>query len=250
MTAAPSILVRDLSFAYPDGRVALTGVNLRVDPGERVALLGPNGAGKTTLMLHLNGVLRGAGHVEIGGLPVVDRHLLEVRKRVGIVFQDPDDQLFMPTVAEDVGFGPANLGARGAELQARVHQALAAVGMTGSADRPPHHLSFGQRRRVALATVLSMEPDVLVLDEPTSNLDPAARRELASILTSLDVTVLMATHDLPYALELCPRSVLMNAGRVVAEGATRELLSDAELMARNRLELPYGFDPRFDPASC
>jgi cobalt transport protein ATP-binding subunit len=249
LTAAPSILARDLSFAYPDGRVALTGVNLRVDPGERVALLGPNGAGKTTLMLHLNGVLRGAGHVEIGGLPVVDRHLLEVRKRVGIVFQDPDDQLFMPTVAEDVGFGPANLGVRGAELQARVHQALAAVGMTGSSDRPPHHLSFGQRRRVALATVLSMEPDVLVLDEPTSNLDPAARRELASILTSLDVTVLMATHDLPYALELCPRSVLMNEGRVVAEGATRELLSDAELMARNRLELPYGFDPRFDPAS-
>ncbi|HEV8653079.1 MAG TPA: ABC transporter ATP-binding protein [Actinomycetes bacterium] len=243
---SPALQVEGLAFAYPDGHQALFGVDLRIERGERVALLGPNGAGKTTLVLHLNGVLLpGAGHVRVGGLPVANEHLKEVRRRVGIVFQDPDDQLFMPTVAEDVAFGPANLGLRGAELETRVKSALFAVGMDGYADRPPHHLSFGQRRRVAVATVLAMEPEILVLDEPSSNLDPASRRELADILTELDITMLMVSHDLPYALELCPRAVVMSGGAVVADGPTARILADAELMAANRLELPYGFDPSF-----
>jgi cobalt/nickel transport system ATP-binding protein len=234
--------VRGLAFAYPDGHQALFGVDLHVHQGERVALLGPNGAGKTTLVHHLNGILlAGAGSVAVSGLPVTKPNLLEIRRRVGVVFQDPDDQLFMPTVRDDVAFGPANLGLRGPELEARVVRALDQVGMAEFADRPPHHLSFGQRRRVAVATVLAMEPEILVMDEPSSNLDPASRRELADIVRSLDVTVLMVTHDLLYALELCERSVILSDGVIVADGPTRDVLGDAELMAAHRLELPFGF---------
>ncbi|GAB2882203.1 ABC transporter ATP-binding protein [Myroides odoratimimus subsp. xuanwuensis] len=237
--------VRGLAYAYPDGHQALYGVDLHVHAGERVALLGPNGAGKTTLVLHLNGILTaGAGSVAVSGMPVEKRNLAEIRRRVGIVFQDPDDQLFMATVRQDVAFGPANAGVKGAELDRRVMAALDRVGMADFADRPPHHLSFGQRRRVAVATVLVMEPEILVLDEPSSNLDPASRRELADVLRSLDVTVLMVTHDLPYALELCPRSVILHDGIVVADGATYDVLTDDALMRANRLELPFGFDPR------
>ena len=243
----PSLHIQGLHYAYPDGSVALQGVDLTVADGERVALLGPNGAGKTTLVLHLNGILHGgAGTVEIAGARVDPRDrtaVAEIRRRVGIVFQDPDDQLFMPTVAEDVAFGPANLGVRGAELAARVDEALAAVDMAAFREQVPHHLSFGQRRRVAVATVLAMRPEILVLDEPSSNLDPASRRELAEILRGLPVTVLMVTHDLPYALELCPRSVILDAGRIVADGATPDLLADRDLLHAHRLELPFGFDP-------
>ena len=241
---APTLDVRGLAYAYPDGHQALYGVDLHVHPGERVALLGPNGAGKTTLVLHLNGILAaGVGSVRVSGLPVTKDNLAEVRRRVGIVFQDPDDQLFLGSVRQDVAFGPANLGLRGAALDRRVTEALDKVGMAEYADRPPHHLSFGQRRRVAVATVLAMEPEILVLDEPSSNLDPASRRELADILRSLDVTVLMVTHDLPYALELCPRSVVLADGVVVADGRTYDLLTDDTLLRANRLELPVGFDP-------
>jgi cobalt/nickel transport system ATP-binding protein len=237
--------VRGLAYAYPDGHQALFGVDLQVREGERVALLGPNGAGKTTLVLHLNGILAaGQGSVHVGGLPVEPAHLREVRRRVGVVFQDPDDQLFLGTVRQDVAFGPANMGLRGAELDRRVMEALDRVGMADFVDRPPHHLSFGQRRRVAVATVLAMEPEILVLDEPSSNLDPASRRELADILRGLDVTVLMVTHDLPYALELCPRSVVLSEGVVVADRATYDVLTDATLMSEHRLELPWGFDPQ------
>ncbi|MDF9813670.1 ABC transporter ATP-binding protein [Streptomyces sp. SPB162] len=244
-TTPPSLDVRGLAYAYPDGHQALFGVDLSVARGERVALLGPNGAGKTTLVLHLNGILTaGAGTVTVGGLPVGKKHLAEIRRRVGIVFQDPDDQLFMPTVREDVAFGPATSGLRGAELEARVMTALDQVGMAEFAARPPHHLSFGQRRRVAVATVLAMRPEILVLDEPSSNLDPASRRELADILRSLDVTVLMVTHDLPYALELCPRAVVLSDGVITADGRTQELLCDEDLMRAHRLELPFGFNPR------
>jgi cobalt/nickel transport system ATP-binding protein len=244
VTPVPALEVDGVAFAYPDGHQALYGVSLTIRRGERVALLGPNGAGKTTLVLQCNGVLLpGAGRITVAGLPVVTEHLKEIRRRVGIVFQDPDDQLFMPTVAEDVAFGPANLGLHGPELEARVRGALAAVGMEGHADRPPHHLSFGQRRRVAVATVLAMEPEILVLDEPSSNLDPASRRELAEIVSGLDITILMVTHDLPYALQLCPRALIMNGGAITADGPTAELLADAELLAGNRLELPFGFDP-------
>ena len=241
--------VRGLAHLYPDGHQALYGVDLHVHRGERVALLGPNGAGKTTLVLHLNGILQpAAGSVSVSGLPVTKPNLQEVRRRVGIVFQDPDDQLFMPTVRDDVAFGPRNMGLRGAALDRRVLEALDLVGMADHVDRPPHHLSFGQRRRVAVATVLAMQPEILVLDEPSSNLDPASRRELADILRSLDVTVLMVTHDLPYALELCPRSVVLSDGVVVADGPTRAVLGDEALMRAHRLELPYGFDPRNVPA--
>ncbi|GAA4530370.1 energy-coupling factor ABC transporter ATP-binding protein [Nonomuraea ferruginea] len=237
-----SLEVSRLAYAYPDGTQALFGVDLTIRRGERVALLGPNGAGKTTLVMHLNGILTpGHGTVTVAGTPVRRDTLKEIRQRVGLVFQDPDDQLFMPTVRDDVAFGPANAGVRGEELAAVVKNALDRVGMLDVADRPPHHLSFGQRRRVAVATVLAMEPEILVLDEPSSNLDPAARRELAEILRSLDVTVLMVTHDLPYALELCERAMILSDGVVVADGPTRELLGDAELLARHRLELPYGF---------
>jgi cobalt/nickel transport system ATP-binding protein len=240
--STPVLDVRGLAFAYPDGHQALFGVDLHVHLGERVALLGPNGAGKTTLVHHLNGILlAGAGSVAVSGLPVTKPNLLEIRRRVGVVFQDPDDQLFMPTVRDDVAFGPANLGLRGPELEARVVRALDQVGMAEFADRPPHHLTFGQRRRVAVATVLAMEPEILVMDEPSSNLDPASRRELADIVRSLDVTVLMVTHDLLYALELCERSVILSDGVIVADGPTRDVLGDAELMAAHRLELPFGF---------
>jgi cobalt/nickel transport system ATP-binding protein len=250
--STPVLDVRGLAYAYPDGHQALYGVDLHVHQGERVALLGPNGAGKSTLVLHLNGILTaGAGSVTVSGLPVAKQHLQEIRRRVGIVFQDPDDQLFMPTVRDDVAFGPANLGVKGAALERQVMTALDRVGMADFADRPPHHLSFGQRRRVAVATVLAMEPEILVLDEPSSNLDPASRRELAEILRSLDVTVLMVTHDLPYAFELCTRSVVLSDGVIVADGATYDVLTDDALMSRHRLELPFGFDPRAiaDPTS-
>jgi cobalt/nickel transport system ATP-binding protein len=238
----PVLDVRGLAYAYPGGEQALFGVDLHVHRGEQVALLGPNGAGKTTLVLHLNGILTaGAGSVTVSGLPVEKATHREIRRRVGIVFQDPDDQLFMPTVRDDVAFGPANYGLTGAELDTRVHAALHAVGMLEVIDRAPHHLSFGQRRRVAIATVLAMQPEILVLDEPSSNLDPASRRELAEILRGLDVTLLMVTHDLPYALELCPRSVVLSGGTVVADGPTTQILGNDELMRSHRLELPHGF---------
>jgi cobalt/nickel transport system ATP-binding protein len=245
--SAPAIHVERLVFAYPDGRQALFGVDFTVQRGERVALLGPNGAGKTTLVLHLNGILgsvaggTGSGKIQIGGTGLHREHLTEVRRKVGLVFQDPDDQLFMPTVAEDVAFGPANFGVTGAELDARVDAALAAVDMAGHKDRSPLNLSGGQRRRVALATVLACKPEILVLDEPSSNLDPVARRELAEVLLRLDATTLMVTHDLPFALQLCPRSIVLDDGAVVADGPTRDLLGDAEFLRRHRLELPFGF---------
>lgn len=242
----PVLSIKGLAFAYPDGHQALFGVNLDLQQGERVALLGPNGAGKTTLVMHLNGILHGGvGEVKINDLVVDPKNkttIKEVRRRVGVVFQDPDDQLFMPTAWEDVAFGPRNLGLKGEELDAKVEAALAAVRMTEFADRPPHHLSFGQRRRIALASVLAMEPELIVLDEPSSNLDPASRRELADILRTLNLTVLMVTHDLPFAYEICPRSVILAGGVITADATTDEILSDESLMLANRLELPFGFD--------
>jgi cobalt transport protein ATP-binding subunit len=240
----PAVEVRDLDFSYPDGRQALSGVSMRVEPRERVALLGPNGAGKTSLVLQLNGVLTpSAGSVFIGGVQVGRRTLTEVRKRVGVVFQDPDDQLFSPTVGRDVAFGPAHLGLSGAALEARVTEALSYVGLTDAVDRPPHRLSLGERRRAAVATVLAMHPEVLVLDEPTANLDPAARREFADLIKRLGMTTLLVTHDLPYALELCPRALVIDHGQIVADGPTRELLADTGFMSAHRLELPAGFNP-------
>lgn len=244
--SVPALEVVALKYHYPDGTEVLNDAGFHIHPGERVALLGPNGAGKTTLVFHLNGIFRPeSGSVRVAGLALNDENLMEIRRRVGIVFQDPDDQLFMPSVRQDVAFGPANYGVAGDELRARVDEALSLVGMLEVADRPPHHLSLGQRRRVAVATVLAMRPEIIVLDEPSSNLDPASRRELADILAALDVTLLMVTHDLPYALELCPRAMVMNGGHIIADGPTVEILSNRELMESNRLELPLGFDPNF-----
>lgn len=229
---------------YPDGHEALRGVSLRIGAGERVAVLGPNGAGKSTLCLHLNGILEPTrGSVRVCGLPVGGENLLEVRRRVGVVFQDPDDMLFMPTVAQDVAFGPSNLGFSNAEVKERVGQALAAVGMEEVKDRPPHHLSFGQKKRVATAAVLSMEPEILVLDEPSSNLDPRSRREFGEILAGLSQTIVMVTHDLPYALEVCDRAVILDGGRAVADGQISDVFNDPELLRAHDLELPRGFGP-------
>jgi len=244
-TTEPAALsVHGLTYRYPSGdRPVLADLSLQVAPGERVAVLGPNGSGKTTLVLHLNGLIEAqVGTIVVGGVAVDAPHLSEIRRSVGMVFQDPDDQLFMHTVRDDVAFGPANLGIRGSERDKRVEAALHSVGATPLADRHPHQLSGGERRRAAIATVLSMDPRVLVLDEPTSGLDPLGRRELADLLSGLWMTQLIVTHDLPFALATCPRAVILDAGAIVADAPTRELLSDAERLDRHRLALPFGFD--------
>ncbi|HEY6781217.1 MAG TPA: ABC transporter ATP-binding protein [Thermoleophilaceae bacterium] len=231
-----------LAYAYPGGHAALRGLDLHVGHGERVALLGPNGAGKTTLLLHLNGLLRHtAGDLEVAGIDVGDRTLGELRARVGLVFQDPDDQLFMPSVGEDVAFGPLNLGLERTQVEQRVADALAAVRMAQASERAPHQLSMGERRRVAIATVLAMRPALLALDEPTANLDPRSRRELLEVLEQVEGTMLVATHDLPLAAELCERAVILAHGRLEADAPTDQLLADASLLARHDLELPVGF---------
>jgi cobalt/nickel transport system ATP-binding protein len=240
--SVPTIAVSGLGFRYPDGTAALREIELHIHPGERVALLGPNGAGKTTLILHMNGIhMPQQGSVAVSGLQLSKDNVMEIRRRVGVVFQDPDDQLFMPTVRDDVEFGPRNLGVTDAELDRRVSEALAAMDVTDLVDRPPNHLSFGQKRRVAIAGVLAMEPSILVLDEPTSNLDPASRRELAEALKSLGTTQLIVTHDLPFAYEMCSRAVIMDDGRIVATAPTEELLADEPLLRQHRLELPFGY---------
>ncbi len=236
----PAIDVRELSYTYPDGREALRGLNLIVEQEQKVAILGPNGAGKTTLALHLNGLLTAnGGTVQIGDLLLTEQTTREIRRRVGLVFQNPNDQLFMPTVSQDVAFGPANLGLRGDALDERVSEALTAVEARELGDRAPHHLSGGEQRRAAIATVLAMRPDILVLDEPASGLDPAGRRDLIRTLASLTITQIVITHDLAFAHELCDRSVVMNEGRIVADGSTGDIMADAELLARHRLEWPY-----------
>jgi cobalt/nickel transport system ATP-binding protein len=230
----------DLRFRYPNGVSGLDGIDLHVTHGERVAVLGPNGAGKTTLMLHLNGLLTGEGELEVAGMRVGEGDVRDLRAAVGLVFQDPDDQLFMPTVAEDVAFGPLNLGVQ--DVRERVDSALAAVRMEHVIDRAPHQLSLGQRRRVAIATVLAMQPRLLVLDEPSANLDPRARRELLEVLDGIDRTMLVVTHDLPFAAQLCERAVLLSGGRIVADAPCADILRDEELLAAHDLELPEGFD--------
>lgn len=233
-----SIEVERLSFSYPDGHPALREVTLSIAPGEKVALVGPNGAGKSTLILHLNGILHGEGCVRVCGLAVEPGNLGRVRAAVGLVFQNPDDQLFSPTVFDDVAFGPLYQGLPPGEVEARVAAALAAVRMTDYARRVSHHLSAGEKKRIAIATVLSMQPEVLVLDEPTAGLDPRARRALIHLLRDLPLTMLVSSHDLAMVRELLPRMVVMDEGRIVADGPTGELLQDEHLLEAHGLEKP------------
>ena len=234
------IKVKDLHYTYPDGVEALKGVSFDVWEGECLGVVGPNGAGKSTLLLHLNGLLKGSSPdgetpVLIKGAPISDENLKEVRRTVGLVFQDPDDQLFSPTVFDDVAFGPLNLGLNPDEVRRRVRTALKAMGLEGYENRSSHHLSFGEKKRVAIATVLATSPEVLVLDEPTANLDPLGRWELIELLKGLPQTKIIASHDLEMIRELCDRVVLLNGGRSVAVGPTERILNDRELLVRSRL---------------
>ena len=234
--------VDNLSFEYPDGYRALSNVNLSLSKGERLGVLGPNGAGKTTLILHLNGILGELkGDIKLNEISYTEENISQIRKSVGLVFQDPDDQLFMPTVLEDVMFGPKNFGFNEKQVKENSIKALEQVKMLEFIDKPPHHLSFGQKRKVAIASVLASEPELLVLDEPSSNLDPASRRELIDILKNLEVSIILVTHDLPMALEICGRSIILNNGKVTADTDTYKILKDEKTMSDNRLELPFGF---------
>ncbi len=232
------LVVNDLHFSYPDGHAALHGVSLKLCGGDKVALVGPNGAGKSTLMLHLNGILGGRGEVQIAGQRLTRENLPTIRAMVGLVFQNPDDQLFSPTVFEDVAFGPLHMGLPEADVRTRVDAALEAVRMTGYRDRLSHHLSVGEKKRIAIATVLSMNPSVLILDEPSAGLDPRARRTLINLLRELPITMLVSTHDMRLVQELFPRTIVMDEGRVVADGLTFEILEDEALLNAHGLEKP------------
>jgi len=233
------VRLRALEYRYPDGYHALRGVSLDLHEGEKVALIGPNGAGKSTLMLHLNGInLPTAGSVEVDGVTITRKTAPEVRRVVGLVFQDPDDQLFSPTVFDDVAFGPLHMGLADAEIRERVTRALGAVGLAGFEQRLPHHLSLGQRKRAALATVLSMDPALLVLDEPSAGLDPRGRRELIRLLQSLPQTMLVSTHDMRLVAEIFPRTIIVDEGVIAADGPTAAILADGLLLEAHGLELP------------
>lgn len=236
------ILVENLDFAYPDGRIALQNINFRIEACETVGLIGPNGAGKSTLLLHLNGLLglpRRKGLVQINGHVVEEANLATVRRKVGFLFQDPDDQLFSSTVAEDIAFGPQQLNLPKTTVEQRVAQALAAVKLAGFENRAPHHLSLGEKRRVCLAGVWACQPEILVFDEPTANFDPRGRREFIELCRSLHTTKIIASHDLEMVLALCDRVLLMDGGRVVTQGPTHAILSDEPLMLAHGLEKPH-----------
>jgi len=237
--ATPAIEVEDVYFAYPDGHEVLRGVSCQIDHGEKVAIIGPNGAGKSTFMSLLNGVLMPQkGRIFVHGITVDHANLLAVRRKIGMVFQDPDDQLFSPTVYEDVAFGPKNLGFPADRISIRVKEALRLVGLSGFEERSSFHLSFGEKKRLSLATVLSYEPEILVFDEPSTNMDPPSRRRLIQWLQASDRTILLSTHDLDTALEVCHRSILLSGGKIAADGPSVEILYNRALLERHRLELP------------
>lgn len=235
--------IRNLNYCYSDGTHALRNINFSIRPGERVGLIGPNGAGKSTLLLHLNGILPekagAAASVYVGGTPVMEPHLGAIRAAVGLLFQDPDDQLFCSTVWEDVAFGPLQLGLESERLSERVRVSLEKVRLAGFEKRAPHHLSRGERRRVCLAGLLACDAQVLALDEPTSDLDPRGRRDLKSVLESLSAAQLIATHDLEMVVELCPRVIVIDSGQIIADGPTTPILNDEPLMLAHGLERPH-----------
>jgi len=231
-----SIEIDHLTFSYPDGTLALNDVSLNIAPGEKVALVGPNGAGKSTLILHLNGILNGAGNIRVCGMEVNKKNLGQIRSSVGLVFQSPEDQLFSPTVFDDVAYGPLYQGLPTAEVHVRVEEALAAVHMEKYQKRVSHHLSMGEKKRIAIATVLSMRPEVLVFDEPTAGLDPRARRSLIHLLQELPLTMLVSTHDMLLVQEIFPRMIVLDEGRVVADGSTADLMSDSSFLETHGLE--------------
>jgi energy-coupling factor transporter ATP-binding protein EcfA2 len=233
-----SIEIEQLTFAYPDGLKALSDISLVIQPAERVALVGPNGAGKSTLILHLNGILTGSGRVRVCGLEVNRENLGRIRAMVGMVFQSPDDQLFSPRVFDDVAYGPIYQGLPPEEVHQRVADSLAAVAMSEYAQRVSHHLSMGEKKRISIATVLSMEPEVLILDEPTAGLDPGARRSFINLLRDLPLTMLVSTHDMRFVEELFPRMVILDGGKLIADGPTSDLMQDAQLLAAHGLERP------------
>jgi energy-coupling factor transporter ATP-binding protein EcfA2 len=241
--SSAAISVRELTFRYPNGHAALRNVSFTIDLGERVAVVGPNGAGKSTLLLHLNGLLpvhgTNSGSVAIHGTAIGKGTLPVVRRQVGFVFQDPDDQLFCSTVAEDVAFGPTNFGLANGDLPERVRRCLEQVGLPEHGPRMIGQLSFGERKRVCLAGVLACDPSILVLDEPTANLDPRARRQLLAIIRNTAATLVMATHDLEFVLDACQRVIVLDEGRLVADGPTTEILADGVLMERHGLEVPW-----------
>jgi energy-coupling factor transporter ATP-binding protein EcfA2 len=240
----PAVETRDLRFSYGNGDESLRGVSLAIAPGECVGLIGPNGAGKSTLLLHLNGLLPEQldgtqSSVLINGLPVTEANLTTIRRQVGLLFQDPNDQLFCPTVFEDVAFGPQQLGLTGDALRARVTESLAQMRLDGFEQRQPHHLSSGEKRRVCLAGLLACQPSILVLDEPTNNLDPRGRREIRDLLSRIPVTKIIATHDLELVVQLCSRVILLDKGQIVTAGPTVPILSDEQLMLKHDLERPH-----------
>ncbi len=234
----PIIQTHDLTFAYHDGKPVLTSIDLTIMHDESVGLIGPNGAGKSTLLMHFNGILRGSGTVLVNDIPVEKATLKKVRRLVGWVAQDSNDQLFMPTLFDDVAFGPLNMGLPEDEVRRRVDQTLRLVGLDKMADRPPHHLSGGERKAAAIATVLSMRPEIMLLDEPTNNLDHAGRRALIDFLIDLQTTKVVASHDLEMILDLCPRVILLDGGRVIADGPSDKILADEKLLSAHRLEPP------------
>lgn len=238
------IKIKKLEYTYPDGTKALKGINLTVFEGESIGLVGPNGAGKSTLLLHLNGILRGCSEIEIKELKIKNENLDIIRSKVALVFQDPEDQLFMPTVFDDVAFGPINMGLKKEEIKILTREALQKVDMSESSDRISHHLSFGEKKRVSIATVLSMKPEILVLDEPSSNLDPRARQHLIELLKDFRFTKIIAGHDLELILDICTRTFVLDKGVIVAGGNTQEILSNKSLMKQHGLEVPLSLRPK------
>jgi energy-coupling factor transporter ATP-binding protein EcfA2 len=236
--SGPAIEISSLSFKYPDGTVALRNISLKINEGECVGLVGPNGAGKSTLLFHLNGLLRGEGDVSINGLMMSDKNLKEIRRTVGIVFQDPDDQLFSSTVYDDIAFGPLSMRLPQDKVDSRVNLAIQETGLEGQDKKAPHHLSFGQKKKAALAAILAMRPRIIALDEPTSNMDPRSRRAFLRLIQSLDATKLISTHDIDGVFELCGRVLLLDSGELIAEGEARAILGDRLLMESHGLEVP------------